>query len=396
MSTAIVVLLARTYTSLVPAKSRGKMEVLSSFLRTFARGTPGFFKYFVIALFLLNVRSWPIMWHFKVWRPVFSIRLRFMALRLRSLFLSKEAKLEVRQKWLEKLSPVGSNPFEKVTTYRTWAGLDDCDFNLHLSNSCYAKNADMARFKTALAFFPTFFRCGGWMALGATHYKFIREVPMLSTYEMRISMACWDRKWIYILVRYVTHPKNKNKKKSSPQSTPPSETPSPPSFVDAPPVAHIHTPATSHSVPSGSASEPLKHLVTTELQQAEEDGATLHCIAISELCFKIGRITVPPALVLACEGFSVPPSPTSLTGSEDVKPYSHENPPPHWEFVRNIRSDHSLKGMQELFKGGWKDIPEEERWWDKAMGGVVEEKRRVNLELLEGVQKGMEGARVAY
>jgi hypothetical protein len=43
---------------------------------------------------------------------------------------------------------------------------DDCDWNGHLSNSCYAKNLDPARMQACLDWFPAFFGDGGWVALG--------------------------------------------------------------------------------------------------------------------------------------------------------------------------------------------------------------------------------------
>ena len=29
-----------------------------------------------------------------------------------------------------------------------------------------------------------------------THYHFIREIPMLASYEVRTSIATWDQKWV--------------------------------------------------------------------------------------------------------------------------------------------------------------------------------------------------------
>lgn len=37
----------------------------------------------------------------------------------------------------------------------------------------------------------------------------------------------------------------------------------------------------------------------------DEDGALIHCIAVSTLCFKSGRKTVPPKIALALSGFSL-------------------------------------------------------------------------------------------
>jgi hypothetical protein len=67
---------------------------------------------------------------------------------------------------------------------------------MHLSNSCYPKTLDQARLKAALAMSPTFFRAGGWMALGATHHQFIREVPMFANFEVRLTIGSWDQKWV--------------------------------------------------------------------------------------------------------------------------------------------------------------------------------------------------------
>ena len=40
----------------------------------------------------------------------------------------------------------------------------------------------MARFKSALAFYPTFFRCGGWIALGGLYLlSLIQPVPSADT-----------------------------------------------------------------------------------------------------------------------------------------------------------------------------------------------------------------------
>lgn len=50
--------------------------------------------------------------------------------------------------------------------------------------------------KTALAYYPSFFRVGGWIALGATHYHFLREIPVLQNYEVRLRVGSWDQKWV--------------------------------------------------------------------------------------------------------------------------------------------------------------------------------------------------------
>lgn len=89
----------------------------------------------------------------------------------------------------------------------------------------------------------------------------------------------------------------------------------------------------------------------------------------------MGRITVPPALVLASNGFGL----------------SNEK----WQEVKQLRAKRSSDvrlSMRELLKGGWKDVPAEDRWWDRALSGMEEERIR-KLEVLSRLKEGMEGAR---
>jgi hypothetical protein len=53
----------------------------------------------------------------------------------------------------------------------------------------------------------------------------------------------------------------------------------------------------------------------------------------------------------------------------------------------------SLKAMQHFYRGGWKSVPEGERWWEQALGGPVEQQRRERLEQLSKVGNGMDAAR---
>ncbi|OCH89373.1 hypothetical protein OBBRIDRAFT_794324 [Obba rivulosa] len=435
----------------------------------------------VLALFLASIRSWPLSWHIRVFLPVYQLRFKYLFLRLRLLLTLQPASIRrvLLSRWHDELSPVGQNPFELCVRYRTWAGPDDCDFNMHLSNSCYAKILDAARFKYGLAACPTFFRTGGWMALGATHFKFYREIPIGSRYEMRVSIVAWDSKWVYIATRWVTPPRKSKSKAKTFRSPLPSSEPSALPASGSLPYPVMHTPAdglttgtstpgtatpaaenghgNGHARPNGHAnghanghsnghanghssghangnghsnghanghsnthvnghsnsdSRPVPEL------PAEPDGATRHCVALSAMCFKIGRITVPPALALACDGFCAPPS---ASGGETLEDYSHTNPPPHWKHVLALRgvdwlepsssgsaSDahtgtDSGKGKQPVkerpglstlrafFTGGWRAVPPEARWWEDALGGVVEERRVAGLEIVRPLAEGLDG-----
>lgn len=188
-------------------------------------------KYAALLLFLVNIRSWPLIWHcecailspglcyltclqVRVFNPVFAVRLRWYLLQLRLLFKSTQAKRSIKAKWLGELSPVGVDPLDFVHVWKNWAcecmqllcvcfslitttaALDDCDYNMHLSNSCYAKvrpnvtdslrivtqklqSLDCVRLEVALKCFPTLFRAGGWIALGGT-FLHMRAVTLES------------------------------------------------------------------------------------------------------------------------------------------------------------------------------------------------------------------------
>jgi len=237
------------------------------------------------------------------------------------------------------------------------------------------------------------------MALGATHYHFIREIPMLHRYEVRMRYVGWDNKWLFILGRFVSHGKAKNTRRASGEEGKDSL------FPDAnltfqpsvrTPVDRLETatPAntilTSHKTSSdiGAAAEAMKAIAAAQLKITEEpDGATLHCVSISQVCAKIGRITVPPGIVLALSGFSAPPSPSS--SGNGIQPYSHSNPPPHYPHIKGFFSSRVTRHhYRQFLRGGWRDVPEGERWWVDALGGVVEEQRRANV---EGMVGGAEG-----
>lgn len=168
-------------------------------------------RFIFLLVLLLNVRSLPLVWHRKhssleypviywpllcshsivkylvrVFRPALLARLKAIT------FFSPTKKEE----WLDSLCPVGESPFSLICTYDTWASPDESDYNIHLSNSSYAKLADMTRLKFALAHFSTVFRDDCWIALGATHLRFIREIPLGAKYQIRMYVGSWDSKWV--------------------------------------------------------------------------------------------------------------------------------------------------------------------------------------------------------
>jgi len=238
------------------------------------------------------------------------------------------------------------------------------------------------------------------MALAATHYHFIREIPMLASYEVRVSVATWDQKWFYVIAKFVTKPSKTGKRPHSkaPEQPSPSESSAETTGTlfnaslrtPADEISSVSTPLTD-SESDTDTSRALKAVAASLASTSgpEPDGAILHTISVSQCCFKIGRITVPPALVLAVNGFSVPPPSTDAA-------YSHANPPPHWVSAKGVMSTPrggSTRALRELMKGGWRDVPEGERWWNVTLGGVTEERRRRGLEVVSALGLGIAGVR---
>lgn len=55
---------------------------------------------------------------------------------------------------------------------------------------------DGARFKLVAQLLPKFIIAGGLIPLAGTHFQFIREIPILAKYEVRITLGAWDEKWV--------------------------------------------------------------------------------------------------------------------------------------------------------------------------------------------------------
>uniref|UniRef100_A0A0W0GAJ1 Uncharacterized protein n=1 Tax=Moniliophthora roreri TaxID=221103 RepID=A0A0W0GAJ1_MONRR len=333
-------------------------------------------KYILLLVFLLNFRAFPFVWHFRIFRPVFRIWADIWLIRLKNLLLLRSAKQKhaAIEAYFDQRSPVGINLLEYESVWRSFASVDESDYNLHLSNSSYAKTLDGARFKAACDLFPHFLRAGGRIALGGTSFSFLKEIPILSRYEVRVAIRAWDTKWMYIICKFVT--KNSNKSSRKPTHTTATPSSSAAFINDTSPglsTAPTPLPATSANPNPNLDSVDAK---LNKLPSEVEEGYTLHTISISEMCFKIGRITVPPAVVFATNGLAS--SPSSTQTYQKVK-----------EMLGNRGG---LRKLRELYKGGWKE-PEWKGLIDGAFAsvdGLVKERAAV----LSGVKRGLEGAKV--
>ncbi|WWD21153.1 hypothetical protein CI109_105636 [Kwoniella shandongensis] len=273
-------------------------------------------KIIVFLIFLIHSPSWPFQWHIRVW--YWGIKEYYLAYRKgRAKYLKDWKKDSDRRGGIKGLR----------LRHKRLAWLDDCDYNIHLSNSAYAKNSDVLKMDWYMQALSPFFTPGSHMAMGATHYNFFKEIPIGATYTMEARCGGWDDKWIYVLTEFVIYPKKGGKGRartikdtaseakdkiidSTSQlngtppvvpviSAPPTRTATP--DLSLPPSASgsgANTPA-SASQGSVTGAEAVKRAWAKKREeQPREDGGVVCCLTISEYCFKMGRITVPPRIAL--------------------------------------------------------------------------------------------------
>ncbi|KAF8315828.1 hypothetical protein DL93DRAFT_2166432 [Clavulina sp. PMI_390] len=277
-----------------------------------------------------------------------------------------------RLKRLTTISQLGNHPLDVVEVWSSRAGLADCDYNGHLSNSMYAKNLDFVRLNAAVRFFPGFHAVGGHVALAGTYHYFLKEIPIHQPYEILLFFGGWEeQKWVYLSAAFITR-KKKGKGKgtqkhkalpSIPDATIPTtealrEAAADPEAGAIPSASTVIVPPVSEmadmdsAMPSGAAT-PLSGGASTPNPNADAqaammdlirmkipEDATLNAVAVSQYCFKSGRITVPPRVAFITSGFG---------------------DPARWERLMEIRkAPGGVKEMKRLLRGGWKD----ESWGD--------------------------------
>ncbi|CAE7085804.1 unnamed protein product [Rhizoctonia solani] len=340
-------------------------------------------KWFILLIFLLNARSWPGVWHLRVFASVIRIRLHAL--------LYKRGN---GRKWWTSISPVGRSVFPTpdgsdkgaLSVLKCWASPDDCDWNGHLSNSCYAKNLDPARMQACIDWFPAFFGDNGWVALGGAHYHYIREIPINTHYEVRMSIGGWEDKWIYLVAKFVSHPKktksgsqtkHSHNLHTKPTAIPTITTPSTPLVTETSTPAEPATQVNGALAPLDASTVDTKLAPNTPpkptLRTHDDDGALIHCIAVSTYCFKHGRITVPPRVVLAMCGFSL-----TEVGDEN-----------NWTSANALRDRRSYR-ISDFLRGGWKS--EENKFWEASPKVEAERMRRAAD--LKKLTEGMDGLRM--
>ncbi|TFK24182.1 hypothetical protein FA15DRAFT_669828 [Coprinopsis marcescibilis] len=359
-----------------------------------------------LILLLLNCRALPFVWTVRMMRWEFARVWANRFERLKTIIHPPRVRGKLEDKYHESLIPLGEHPYEYISRYTSIATLDECDFFMHMSNSSYPKTIDAARAKVGSVMLPLFAKAGGWYPLAATHFHFICEIPILASFEVRTRVGAWDGKWLYVVSKFVLPPgvskKALNKAKSKARRTDgdisaltSTDTSMAATGVSTP-YPTVARPATGDH--AGSTGEDSLKVVDKLLAQAqaevleqekdEPDGYQVHTVAISRICFKVGRITVPPTVVLALHGMSS----ETVPGAEE---------PPHWDKVRDTFARLTMKdgkmpstgtfsdaqALAKFLKGGWKDVTDDKlKWWDRAFDSVRQEnnERLQKLRLLVG------------
>jgi len=225
---------------------------------------------------------------------------------------------------------------------------------------------------------------------------------MFADYELRLFFGGWeDSKWLYLFAQYLTYPKSKPGSKRSKAINRGSEGAAPtaedaaknllsglkpnnPSTLNNSSVigdsmvivpgepTNSSTLLSGQDTPSsaGTKSPTEPHPLLSVYPPPE--GATLHAIAISQYCFKFGRITVPPRVALIVSGFGapgvIPNLPPTAPGYGKTR----------WDRLQDVRAGKEGKGkLKELLSGGWKDESEGDFWSFEEF--EAEAKRRADV-----------------
>ncbi|WVQ81227.1 hypothetical protein IAT38_003349 [Cryptococcus sp. DSM 104549] len=289
--------LANRSSSAVVARARSLYASLTSSHTPLLPFVPKPLKLFLLLVFLLNAPSWPFQWHLRV------CYVRYKP----SILAWLQGRARWMSEWKVQNKEQGGVQGLRLKMKRV-AWVDDCDYNMHLSNSCYGKCSDPLKRAWAIETFGPIFGLGADMFTGATHYNFFREIPLGTEYTMEARCGGWDEKWIFIVIEYIVYPK-KTKSRSAERgsSTPESAAPPLVPIISAPPTG-TSTPTPNPSGPSssqpsavigGSKVEDFKKAwLKRRAEKPREDGGVVCCVAITEQCLKMGRVTIPPRIAL--------------------------------------------------------------------------------------------------
>lgn len=315
-------------------------------------------KTLVYILLLVNIGSFPLRWHYNLFKPVIATILRarpYIPL-IRGQDEQTTSPKTGRKLRLEAI-PLGKDIFEEKVWLQCRATPDDCEYVsrcpsfrilpslhspsppfvysylMHLSNSSYLSRLDEAR---SALLFPHFFRLytdGARLHLGGSSLTHHKEIPIMARYEIRVQVAAWDEKWFYLVARF-TSPTDPETHRSRPTEEPTS--------AGGGGTSTPRSPGISLSRSARDLRELLRDVARPEheakAKTAKENGKekskrgkassqqslsmsrtgsveassptspsraepTLYATVVSRYCAKYNRKTIPPWLVVASSGF---------------------------------------------------------------------------------------------
>ncbi|KAI1336703.1 capsule polysaccharide biosynthesis protein [Xylariaceae sp. FL0016] len=229
-----------------------------------------------LAVILFNWKSLPLAWTFRVWHTMISH------------FLVRQYHAHTPDKLFH----------PSITS--THVSLLEVDYNIHKSNSTYFADLDVSRSHLVCHLFargcdalaknaatklvpdpadlvrPARGRFG--VMLGAVHCSFRREIAPYQGYEIWTRLLSWDRKWVYM----VSH------------------------FVEKGAIKPRSWDTSGFGIGSTRATE----------GKPEEWEKKIFATAVSKYVFKIGRLTVHPAVLIEASGL-LPERPGGWTSTEN-------------------------------------------------------------------------------
>ncbi|UZJ56887.1 hypothetical protein CBS101457_006207 [Exobasidium rhododendri] len=260
---------------------------------------PDWLKYILISLVVINFDSFPLIWHIRLFSNAVGSRGRarpsihpLLPWFRSNNVITTSAGVSPRLR-LDAI-PIGKDIFldKEVATYR--ATCSDCDYNMHLSNSSYAKNLDYNRIGFLAKRFLRAHFDGSHFALGGATYTFHAEIPLLARYDVEMSIGSWDDKWLYVLGRFLSP--STGKKKSIQRDVMKDRSKLSKSAQNLKVLlADVVNPPTEND--GGTAASKRKE------SAKKSGGRKLYCTSISRYCFKAGRKTIPPWFAIATSGY---------------------------------------------------------------------------------------------
>ncbi|GAA5957012.1 hypothetical protein JCM8115_003931 [Rhodotorula mucilaginosa] len=172
---------------LVPSSLVDRLEPL---LARLPSGLPRPLKWAFIALLIFNIDGLPGVWHARIMWP----------------FIAFQWQVRLGKKWPN--WRIGKDEFDFTTKREFRASFNSSDtFGYHLSNSSFAVCLDHVRGPFAVQLVGEAYGIDGMtFALGGTAFDYLKEIPVMSKFEVENRLLGYDRKWLYVSTTFQSRP----------------------------------------------------------------------------------------------------------------------------------------------------------------------------------------------